>query len=81
MRLPAFIDYLLEDFGDEWLTKAMFHYRWAYDADIEKAGQILPRWRQVEGPEEDFQQAAKMVSERQISRLWVVGIERDDGAP
>ena len=49
----------------------MFHYRWVYEADIEKAGQILPRWRQVEGPEEHFQQAAKTVSERQISRLWV----------
>ncbi len=69
----AFVDYLLEDFGDEWLTKAMFHYRWVYEADIEKAGQILPRWRRVEGPEEDFQRAAKTVSERQISRLWVVG--------
>lgn len=71
--VTAFVDYLLEDFGDEWLTKAMFHYRWVYEADIAKAGQILPRWRRVEGPEEDFQQAAKMVSERQISRLWVVG--------
>ncbi len=24
----AFVNYLLEDYGDEWLTKAMFHYRW-----------------------------------------------------
>ena len=38
----AFVDLLLEDFGDEWLTKAMFHYRWYYEADIEKAGDILP---------------------------------------
>ncbi len=77
--VTAFIDYLLEDFGDEWLTKAMFHYRWVHEADIEKAGQILPRWRQVEGPEEQFQQAAKMVSERQISRLWVVGSNETTG--
>ncbi|MBE9538346.1 MAG: glutathione S-transferase N-terminal domain-containing protein, partial [Proteobacteria bacterium] len=26
----AFIDYLLEDFGDEWCTKYMFHYRWYF---------------------------------------------------
>lgn len=71
--VTAFIDYLFEDFGDEWLTKAMFHYRWVYEPDIEKAARILPRWRRVEGPEEDFQQAAAAVSERQISRLWVVG--------
>lgn len=77
--VTAFVDFLLEDFGDEWLTKAMFHYRWVYDADIEKAGQILPRWRQVEGPEEHFQQAAKTVSERQISRLWVVGSNETTG--
>ena len=38
----GFIDSLVEDYGDEWLTKAMFHYRWYYDADIDMAGSVLP---------------------------------------
>lgn len=69
----AFINYLIEDYADEWLTKAMFHYRWYYDADIEMAGKILPRWSGIQSAEEVLQQRGKFVSERQISRLYVVG--------
>lgn len=69
----AFIDMLLEDFGDEWLTKAMFHYRWHYDADIKKAGDILPRWGKINMPEDQAQQLGEFVRERQISRLSYVG--------
>jgi glutathione S-transferase len=69
----AFINYLLEDYADEWLTKAMFHYRWYYGADIEMAGKILPRWSGIQSSEEDLQMRGKFVSERQISRLYVVG--------
>ncbi len=43
----AFLNYLLEDYGDEWLTKAMFHYRWYYEPDIEMAGSILPHYADV----------------------------------
>ena len=38
----AFIDYLLEDFADEWCTKYMFHYRWHFDEDADNAGTLLP---------------------------------------
>ncbi|MCC6921163.1 MAG: glutathione S-transferase family protein [Alphaproteobacteria bacterium] len=69
----AFLDALLEDYADEWLTKAMFHYRWAYADDIEKAGAILPLWRDTQLPDAEWHAARKAFSERQIGRLYVVG--------
>ena len=69
----AFVDSLLEDYADEWLTKAMFHYRWVYAADIAKASAILPRWRKTDQREAKLRAFAEMVAKRQIDRLWVVG--------
>jgi len=69
----AFLDALLEDYGDEWLTKAMFHYRWTHEADIEKARRVLPLWRAVDTPDEEVEPLAKAFAERQIGRLYVVG--------
>lgn len=76
----AFLDYLLEDYGDEWLTKAMFHYRWYYKADIERAGAILPRWTLDPQEEETARKMGEFFAERQISRLYVVG-SNDETAP
>ena len=47
----AFVDALLEDYGDEWLTKPMFHYRWAFAPDVARAAAILPRWSRTNHPE------------------------------
>ncbi|HEU4431642.1 MAG TPA: glutathione S-transferase N-terminal domain-containing protein [Myxococcota bacterium] len=69
----AFLDLLLEDYADEWLTKPMFHYRWAYAADAAQAAAILPRWRRIDDDEENARVAAKTFAERQIGRLGVVG--------
>lgn len=76
----AFLDYLLEDYGDEWLTKAMFHYRWYYKADIDNAGNILPLWAGGPLKDSDLAQMKKYISERQIGRLYVVG-SNDTTAP
>lgn len=75
-----FIDYLLEDYADEWLTKAMFHYRWHYKPDIARAAAILPRWRGISAPEEQMQKMGEIFADRQISRLYVVG-SNDTTAP
>ena len=83
----AFLDYLLEDYGDEWLTKAMFHYRWYYKADIENAGNVLPIWAGWPIKDDELaDEADHVVSvERSDSPVAIVGgadsnprAERDD---
>ena len=70
----AFVNYLLEDFGDEWVTKYMFHYRWYFKEDADVAGTILPLVDiAVNTPNETLAQYKEIVSKRQIDRLWVVG--------
>ena len=69
----AFINYLIEDFADEWGTKYMFHYRWHFKDDIENAGNILPLLHSVNIDKKSHKDFKKYISELQISRLWVVG--------
>ncbi|RIL06366.1 MAG: glutathione S-transferase [Proteobacteria bacterium] len=76
----AFLDALLEDYADEWLTKAMFHYRWAFPPDIAKAAAILPRWFRTDQPDAQAAAGGRAFAERQIGRLGVVG-SNDTTAP
>lgn len=75
----AFLNDLIEDFADEWLTKAMFHYRWVYPADIAHAGKLLIYWSDPTLPAADVEGLAEMISQRQIGRLFVVGSNPDTG--
>ena len=76
----AFIDYLIEDFSDEWCTKYMFHYRWHFAADADNAGTKLPLSMDVSMPQAAFKQFKDYISQRQIERLWVVG-SNEETAP
>lgn len=76
----AFIDYLIEDFGDEWCTKYMFHYRWYPAEDADNAGTLLPLQMGVNLPAEMHKPFKEHFSERQVSRLYVVG-SNDTTAP
>ena len=69
----GFLNYLLEDYADEWLTRCMFHYRWHHDADITKAGKILPLYLRVDLSPDELEMKSAQFAKRQIDRLHVVG--------
>jgi glutathione S-transferase len=68
----AFLDRLVEDYADEWVTKQMFHYRWAVQENVDNANKMLPRWN-LGIPEEMAAGFGDTFGQRQIDRLWVVG--------
>jgi glutathione S-transferase len=76
----AFIDYLIEDFADEWCTKYMFHYRWYPEVDAKNAGSLLPLGFDVSMGQQQWGQLKCWITERQVGRLFVVG-SNDTTAP
>ncbi len=76
----AFLDYLIEDFGDEWCTKYMFHYRWYPKEDADNAGTLLPLTMDLGLTDEQLAQFKEFFTDRQVNRLYVVG-SNDTTAP
>jgi hypothetical protein len=67
----------LEDFGDEWCTKFMFHYRWHFNEDADNAGTILPLGINSALTDDELAFFKEHFAKRQIDRLWVVGSNND----
>ena len=71
--VTRFVSALIEEFGDEWGNKWMFHYRWARDVDqISSAGRIA-RMRGPQASEEKHAEFTRQVRERMVGRVWFVG--------
>ncbi|MBS0520595.1 MAG: glutathione S-transferase family protein [Proteobacteria bacterium] len=69
----AFLSALLEEYGDEWGNKWMFHYRWSYPADCwATAERIAQQMMGHLGPLA-VAQARTTVAERMSGRLGFVG--------
>jgi len=71
--VASFISALVEEFGDEWGNKWMFHYRWAREVDqIASAGRIA-RMRAPTASEEQHEALLMQVRKRMVERVWFVG--------
>ena len=72
-----FLNYLLEDFADEWTTKYMFHYRWYFNEDAENAKKMLVLQHKIDIDDDSMNKFGDIIADRQINRLWVVGSNDD----
>ena len=68
-----FLNYILEDFADEWTTKYMFHYRWYFKEDAENAKKMLVLQHKLNIDNNSMNEFGNHIADRQINRLWVVG--------
>ncbi len=71
--VAAFVSVLLEEFGDEWGNKWMFHYRWAREVDQLSCAGRIARMMMPTADEQQFSVAAANVRERMVARVWFVG--------
>jgi glutathione S-transferase len=68
-----FLSELIEEFGDEWGNKWIFHYRWARDADQRSATERIVAGGFPDASDEERQKLAEDIRERMSGRGWVVG--------
>ena len=71
--LLCFLAQLIEDFADEWLTKAMFHYRWHFAEDAQHAAPWLVYTQHPQINSHKAKEMSEVFAQRQIARLPVVG--------
>lgn len=69
----AFLSALVEEFGDEWGNKLMFHHRWYAEVDQIASAQTLARLSLPDGDAAAVAERARMIRERMTGRGHFVG--------
>src|SRR5690606_25516614 len=71
--VAAFASALLEEYGDEWGNKWMFHLRWAREVDQLAGATRIARTLEPDSGEERHRAIATQVRERMVGRVGFVG--------
>ena len=74
----AFLSNLIEDLGDEWVTKMMFHYRWDLEIDQMYSSRQIISDNSPGLRGDDLKQAAEAIRQRQVERMPLVGCTRQN---
>ena len=74
----SFLSYLIEDFGDEWITKCMYGYRWNKNRDARWSSDLLS----IDGTsslnkEPARQKMADFIQDKQTGRTAIVGCNQE----
>lgn len=69
----SYLSCLLEDYGDEWVNKPMFHYRWWREEDQQAVGDGLARALLPNGDAQSLEELASQIRKRMVPRLSFVG--------
>jgi glutathione S-transferase len=77
--IAAFVSVLIEEFGDEWGNKWMFHYRWARDVDRASGAGRIALSMNPAMDEAAWAALTAQVRERMVSRVWFVGSNEENG--
>ncbi len=69
----AFASCILEEFGDEWGNKWMFHFRWRREIDQMACGRRIAEWSNPFASDEELRAFTKQIQARMVDRVWFVG--------
>lgn len=72
-QADAFLAALIEDLADEWLSKSMYAYRWAFPEHTRWTGKLIAFDQQFGGGLERLEQAGRDFETRQVGRNALVG--------
>jgi glutathione S-transferase len=77
--VAAFVSALIEEFGDEWGNKWMFHLRWAREVDQVASARRIASSMLAKANEEQVEAMAEQIRERMLGRVWFVGSSEQTG--